>query len=138
MASSHSSVSHLLLPSPPNEIGPQKNISKYIQDISKIFKINTKYQAAAGPARPGPSPGPRGPGPPGRAGARLVFGISWCIWIYLNICWYMFGIFFVYCLYIFGIFFGIFLVYVLVYFWYTFGIFLVSSSVIVKVQAKQK
>ena len=36
-----------------------KKKSKYIQDISQISKINKKYQAAAGPARSGPSPGPR-------------------------------------------------------------------------------
>ena len=37
-----------------------KNISKYIQDMSMISKTNKKYQADAGRARPGPSPGPRG------------------------------------------------------------------------------
>ena len=82
-----------------------KNISKYIQDISKISKINTKYQAAAGPARPKPGtahgpawdPRPRGPGLGpglGRAGGRLVF----CIYLgylgyILDIFGYMFGIF---------------------------------------------
>ena len=37
------------------------NTQSYIQDLSNIYKINTKYQAADGPARPkrGPSPGPR-------------------------------------------------------------------------------
>ena len=56
-------VSHLLLHQNRTKNIPQqkhiKNISKYIQDVSKMSKINTKYQAAAGPARPGPSPGPR-------------------------------------------------------------------------------
>ena len=64
----------------------RKKIKKYIRNIStnkicpntskiyKIYKINSKYQAAAGPARPGPSPAqargraragpaPRGPAP---------------------------------------------------------------------------
>ena len=40
---------------------------KYIY-VSKICKVNTKYQAAAGPARPGRAG-------PGRAGGRLVFCI---------------------------------------------------------------
>ena len=35
-------------PSPPRKY--TKNIFKYIQDISKISKINKKYQVAAGPA----------------------------------------------------------------------------------------
>ena len=83
-----------------------KNISKYIQDISKMPKIskaNAKYQAAARPARPKPglSPVPRtglpetarlrawaglGPGF-GRAGGRLVYlsWRSWRSWIYVYI-----------------------------------------------------
>ena len=56
-----------------NKIAPQsaqKIYQKYIEDISKR---NTKFQAAAGPTRPGQSPGPRGLG---RAGGRLVFRID--------------------------------------------------------------
>ena len=78
-----------------------QNISKYFQDkskISKIYKINTKYQAAAGPAqargRARAGPGPRGPGLGpglGRAGCRLVF----CVYLgylgyILDISWYIF------------------------------------------------
>ena len=90
------------------KIGPQsaqKNIPKIYPNISKISKLNTKYQAAAGPARPGPSPGPR----PGRAGPAAagyfvfilgILDIPWIylynlnifgyIWNYLNIHWYIF------------------------------------------------
>ena len=45
--------------------------------MSKISKINTKYQAAAGPARPkpGPCPGPR-ISRPGTARPRLEPGLG--------------------------------------------------------------
>ena len=88
MLQRHGSFTHSLLHQNWTPLRPKEyttNISKYIQDISKTPKINTKYQAAAGPARPGPSPGPRGPAPvrarprawpgPGRAGGHLVFCI---------------------------------------------------------------
>ena len=65
-----------LCPPPPSKVRNLTEIRKktatyprYIQDS----KINTKYQAAAGPARPkpGPSPGPRTGRPGTRGGAAL-------------------------------------------------------------------
>ena len=107
-------VSHLFVAHNFNRAGPQsagtkvyQNISKHIQDVSKISKMNTKYQAAAGPARPkpGPSPGPRGRG--SRAGPCAAPGLgrawagpgrrplgslypSWISWIYLGYIWIYF------------------------------------------------
>ena len=92
-------ASSKLDPSPPK---------KYIQDISKISKVNTKYQAAAGPARPKPSQaqargraraglGPAAARPrawaelgPGRRALGILY-LSWISWIYLGyLCWYIF------------------------------------------------
>ena len=76
--------------------------------MSKINKINTKYQAAAGTVRPkpGPSLGTCGLGP-GRAGCRLVFCIDLVylgnfLFIYLGIMWYNFDICLVYFWYMFA------------------------------------
>lgn len=59
-----------------------KHISKYIQDISKIHKMITKYQAAAGPAQVQGRAGPgRGPGlGPGRLPLGILY-LSYISWI---------------------------------------------------------
>ena len=84
-------VSHLLLHQNWTPVRPMKllvevptNISKYIQDIYKISKINTKYQAAAGPAQG-----------KGRAGPFCIYVVYFCIpLMYLDTFWYIVGIIF--------------------------------------------
>ena len=69
-----------------------KNIPRIYSNISKTLKINTKYQAATGPARARGRPGTARPRAwaglrPGRAGGRLGF----CI--YLKYLGYILDIF---------------------------------------------
>ena len=62
----------------------------FIQDVSKIYQINTRDQAAAGPAQARPKPGAAR-----RAGPAAAWYFASILYT-LDISWYMFGIFFVF------------------------------------------
>ena len=79
---------------------PNNTKQVHIQKISKIYKINTKYQAAAGAGRPkrpkpeaahGPARDLAAPGL-GRAGPAAAWYFSFILYtldLYLDIIWYI-------------------------------------------------
>ena len=85
-----------------------KNISKYVQYLYKIHKINTEYQAAAGPAEaPGRAQAGPGPARPWAAWGWLSLFILYVLDISqmsLDICLYILSICLVYLGYVLYIF----------------------------------